>query len=168
MAQTTVDDRVQNTSRLDDDAMQPSSANPVTVPADHGKSSLHVHRPATFEAIAKASGGGNMSIAAKSFLALVIAPFIIACVYYLGVATPQFVAEARFAVRTLGGPDTGGLGSNLLATTPLQQEAYVVTSFIHCTFSMSPAIVAGMPAASNVRASASLRGEDPMISSPRP
>lgn len=77
-----------------------------------------------------------MSIAAGTFLALVIAPFIIACVYYLGMATPQFVAEARFAVRTLGGPDTGGLGSGPLATTPLQQEAYVVTSFIH-----SPAIL---------------------------
>lgn len=128
--------RALNPSRFDDGAMKPPSDNPITLRLDQGKSSLPVHPPATYEAVAKAPGGGKMSIAAGSFLILVFAPFLIACVYYLGMATPQFVAEARFAVRTLGGPDIGGLGSNLLATTPLQQEAYVVTSFIH-----SPAIL---------------------------
>jgi capsular polysaccharide transport system permease protein len=102
----------------------------------HGKSALQIHRPAAYEAKLKSSGGGNISLASGSFLALVIVPFVIACVYFLGIATPQFTAEARFAVRTLDGPDIGGLDEGPLATTPLQQDAYVVTSFIH-----SPAIL---------------------------
>ena len=136
MAQATVRDRDQGTSQLDVAEVDTQTGSSVVVPPGHGRSALQVHQPAAYEAMAKTSGGGNLSLAAWSFLALVIAPFIIACFYYLGMATPQFAAEARFAVRTLDGPDIGGLGSGPLATTPLQQDAYVVTSFIH-----SPAIL---------------------------
>jgi len=103
---------------------------------DHRKSALQVGQPPTYEAPAAASGGNGFVIGAASVLAFVILPFVIACAYYWGIATPQYIAEARFAVRTLGGPDVGGKGTHLLATVPLQQDAYVVDSFIH-----SPAIL---------------------------
>lgn len=90
----------------------------------------------------RSGGAGNWKHIAASFALCVIAPFVVACIYYGLVATPQYVSEARFAVRTLSGDDVGSASagepgrSRLLATTPLQQDAYVVTSFIH-----SPAIL---------------------------
>jgi capsular polysaccharide transport system permease protein len=130
VAQTT--ERVQDTTLLH----ASETTNPAAIRPGHGKSTLQLGQPVTYEAIAITSGGRNGTIAKGSFLAVVVAPFIAACIYYLGVATPQFIAEARFAVRMLGGPDVGGLNSGLLVTTPLPQDAYVVTSFIH-----SPAIL---------------------------
>lgn len=113
-------------------------AKAVVARSDYEKSSLTVHAPATYEATAQASGGGKGALVAGSILAGIVLPFLLACIYYLAVATPQYIAEARFAVRTLGGTDVGtGLGGGgLLGMTPLPQDAYVVTSFIH-----SPAIL---------------------------
>ena len=105
-------------------------------PPDHRKSALQVGQPPTYEAPAAVSGGNGFVIGTATVLAFVILPFVLACVYYWGIATPQYIAEARFAVRTLGGPDVGSKGTHLLATVPLQQDAYVVDSFIH-----SPAIL---------------------------
>jgi capsular polysaccharide transport system permease protein len=115
---------------------EPKPGGPAAVPSDRGKSALQVRQPPTYDAAATASGGGSRAIGVASFLVFVILPFLLACAYYFGMATPQFVAEARFAVRTLGEPDVGGTQSHLFATAPLQQDAYVVASFIH-----SPAIL---------------------------
>lgn len=122
MAQATVAERVRSISSLE-----------IAASPDPRKSALQLRQPALYDAATPAAAKSSL-IAAGSFLVFVIVPFLVACVYYLGMATPQFEAEARFAVRTLGGPDVGG--SSMLTTTPLQQDAYVVTSFIH-----SPAIL---------------------------
>lgn len=73
-----------------------------------------------------------------SFLLFVLVPFAVAVWYYGWVATDQYVAEARFVVRTIvtespevesGGDGATGLAA--LSAASLNQDAYVVTSFIH-------------------------------------
>lgn len=115
MVQAIAEDRLSRPSGLD-----------LALPQGRARRSLP---PSLHEAALPAkSRRGPVSVAKATFLACVVAPFLAACLYYLVMATPQFEAEARFAVRSYGGADAGG---PVLATPPLQQDAYVVTSFIH-------------------------------------
>ncbi|PST21166.1 capsule biosynthesis protein [Rhizobium sp. JAB6] len=81
--------------------------------------------------------GGKPPLRLIGFLLLVILPFLASSVYYAFVASDQYVAEARFAVRAVSGTgDTGDANDPGGATSALNmrsasQDAYVVTSFIH-------------------------------------
>ncbi|MFK0163910.1 capsule biosynthesis protein [Rhizobium sp. NPDC090279] len=83
--------------------------------------------------------GGKPPLRLIGFLLLVILPFLASSVYYAFIASDQYVAEARFAVRAVSGTgdtgdasDPGGAGSALNMRSA-SQDAYVVTSFIHST-----------------------------------
>ncbi|TXI01867.1 MAG: capsule biosynthesis protein [Rhizobium sp.] len=89
--------------------------------------------------------GGKPPLKLLSFLLLVILPFLASSVYYAFIASDQYVAEARFAVRAVSGAggddksddgDSGqntGSGVGALSMRSATQDAYVVTSFIHST-----------------------------------
>jgi len=86
--------------------------------------------------------GGKPPLRLLGFLLLVILPFLACSVYYAFIASDQYVAEARFAVRAVSGADgnsdgsdpSGGAGaSGVLNMRSASQDAYVVTSFIHST-----------------------------------
>jgi capsular polysaccharide transport system permease protein len=88
--------------------------------------------------------GGKPPIRLITFLLFVILPFLACSVYYIFIASDQYVAEARFAVRSLsstgsGDKDDGTSSDNSSGPTGLlnmrsaSQDAYVVTSFIHST-----------------------------------
>mgnify|MGYP002402353739 CR=1 FL=1 len=76
--------------------------------------------------------GGGPPIRRLSFLLLVLLPFIASTLYFGFLATDQYTAEARFAVRSLADDGTEeGIDSHLLSMRSASQDAYVVTSFIH-------------------------------------
>ncbi|MGV1757988.1 capsule biosynthesis protein [Rhizobium sp. A22-96] len=86
--------------------------------------------------------GGKPPLRLLGFLLLVILPFLASSLYYAFIASDQYVAEARFAVRAVSGASDSGDGDDSLraggATNALNmrsasQDAYVVTSFIHST-----------------------------------
>lgn len=81
--------------------------------------------------------GGKPPLRLIGFLLLVILPFLASSVYYAFIASNQYVAEARFAVRSVSGTEesTGESGgaTNALNMRSASQDAYVVTSFIHST-----------------------------------
>ncbi|MEF0939155.1 capsule biosynthesis protein [Rhizobium sp. BR 362] len=88
--------------------------------------------------------GGKPPLRLLSFLLIVILPFLASSIYYVFIASDQYVAEARFAVRALSGTSSddkgdgsggseGGGAAGLLNMRSASQDAYVVTSFIHST-----------------------------------
>ncbi|AYG65827.1 MULTISPECIES: capsule biosynthesis protein [unclassified Rhizobium] len=83
--------------------------------------------------------GGKPPLKLIGFVLLVILPFLASSVYYAFIASDQYVAEARFAVRAVSGSgDNGESGDTAGAAGALNmrsasQDAYVVTSFIHST-----------------------------------
>lgn len=90
----------------------------------------------------EARSGGKPPLRLIGFLLLVILPFVASSIYYAFIASDQYVAEARFAVRAVSGASDGGDGTDSTgaggATSALNmrsasQDAYVVTSFIHST-----------------------------------
>ncbi|AVA21098.1 MULTISPECIES: capsule biosynthesis protein [unclassified Rhizobium] len=99
--------------------------------------------PGTHDPVPQA--GGKPPLRLISFLLIVILPFLASLIYYVFIASDQYVAEARFAVRALsgtssddkgdgsGGSESGGGASGLLNMRSASQDAYVVTSFIHST-----------------------------------
>lgn len=69
-----------------------------------------------------------------SFLVMVILPFLSALAYFSVFASDQYIAEARFAVRSLA--DDGSAENTDMSLMNMQaasQDAYVITSFIHST-----------------------------------
>ncbi|MGH6822448.1 MAG: hypothetical protein ACREC4_02990 [Methylocella sp.] len=71
----------------------------------------------------------------RSFIVLVLAPFVTSCIYFGFVASDQFGSEMRFAVRgateLLPGSDAlaaGGLGT--LASLNSNQDVYIVADYI--------------------------------------
>ena len=83
--------------------------------------------------------GGKPPLRLIGFILLVILPFLASSVYYAFIASDQYVAEARFAVRAVSGTgdtsdasDPGG-ATSALNMRSASQDAYVVTSFIHST-----------------------------------
>ena len=90
----------------------------------------------------KTRSGGKPPLRLLGFLLLVILPFVASSIYYAFIASDQYVAEARFAVRAVSGTSdsgdssdsSGGAGAtNALNMRSASQDAYVVTSFIHST-----------------------------------
>jgi len=82
----------------------------------------------------KTMTGGRMPFALISFIGLVILPFIASAIYFAFIASDQYVAETRFAVRSLaksGKEDTEDAG--IMSMTSMPQDGYIVTSFIHST-----------------------------------
>ncbi|MBN8950879.1 MULTISPECIES: capsule biosynthesis protein [unclassified Rhizobium] len=82
------------------------------------------------------SSGGKPPLRLIGFLLLVILPFLASSVYYAFIASNQYVAEARFAVRAVSGAEdtsSSGDATSALNMRSASQDAYVVTSFIHST-----------------------------------
>ncbi len=85
--------------------------------------------------------GGKPPLRLIGFLLLVILPFAASSIYYAFIASDQYVAEARFAVRAVSGTTdssessdaAAGGGASALNMRSASQDAYVVTSFIHST-----------------------------------
>jgi len=84
--------------------------------------------------------GGKPPLRLLGFVLLVILPFVASSLYYAFIASDQYVAEARFAVRAVSGAsdngdssDSSGGGASALNMRSASQDAYVVTSFIHST-----------------------------------
>lgn len=99
--------------------------------------------PVPGTADAEPQAGGKPPIRLITFVLFVIVPFLACSVYYAFIASDQYVAEARFAVRALSGTNSGGDdtssdgnssgSSSMLNMRSATQDAYVVTSFIHST-----------------------------------
>ncbi|MBB6483410.1 capsule biosynthesis protein [Rhizobium lusitanum] len=91
----------------------------------------------------EARAGGKPPLRLIGFLLLVILPFAASSIYYAFIASDQYVAEARFAVRAVSGATdssensdaagSGGGAASALNMRSASQDAYVVTSFIHST-----------------------------------
>ena len=82
------------------------------------------------EAVAQA--GGDPPWMLLSFLLMVIVPFLAALVYFVFIASDQYTAEARFAVRSMA--DDGSedkLDAGIMNMQSATQDAFVVTSFIY-------------------------------------
>ncbi|NRQ18224.1 capsule biosynthesis protein [Ensifer sesbaniae] len=81
-----------------------------------------------------AKGGGRPPYAFISYLAFVIVPFLATSLYYAFIASDQYIAEARFAVRSIADEAVkDDVDSSVMSTRPVSQDAYIVTSFIHST-----------------------------------
>ena len=87
------------------------------------------------ELISRVKGGGVL----VSFLAVVIVPSFATVVYFALIASDQFTAQARFAVRQVE-PDSEGTTFDTASATPTGinfaftlagQNDYIVTSYIH-------------------------------------
>ncbi|MCY0096386.1 capsule biosynthesis protein [Hoeflea ulvae] len=79
-----------------------------------------------------AQAGGKPPRALISFFLMVIIPSLISIFYFTLLASDQFTAEARFAVRSLADDSTeASPGGNLFTMRAASQDSYVVTSFIH-------------------------------------
>lgn len=94
-----------------------------------------VIEPELKEGIEPTTGlGGKPPLVVLSFVAFVVLPFIASALYFVFIASDQYTAEARFAVRTIsreGAED--GVDSDTLSMSNVSQDAHIVTSFIHST-----------------------------------
>lgn len=78
--------------------------------------------------------GGKSPFAVVSYVAAVILPFLASVLYFAFIASDQYTAEARFAVRTIARESAqDDVDSDVLSMSNVSQDAYVVTSFIHST-----------------------------------
>lgn len=76
--------------------------------------------------------GGRPPFGLISYLVFVILPFLASLFYYVFIASDQYIAEARFAVRSVADEATkDNVDSSVMSMRPVSQDAYVVTSFIH-------------------------------------
>ncbi|WLR92392.1 capsule biosynthesis protein [Shinella zoogloeoides] len=67
-----------------------------------------------------------------SFLLMVIVPFVAALVYFAFIASDQYTAEARFAVRSMAEDGSEEkVDAGIMNMQSATQDAFVVTSFIH-------------------------------------
>lgn len=74
----------------------------------------------------------RMPFAFISFIAVVILPVAASIFYYAFMATDQYIAEARFAVRSLAeDQNKDSLDSDVVSMNAASQDGFVVTSFIH-------------------------------------
>ena len=67
-----------------------------------------------------------------SFLAVVVLPTVMAAVYFIGFATPQYVSEFKFGVRSANAlrNDATALFQGAAAASQIGLDSYVVTQFI--------------------------------------
>ncbi len=69
-----------------------------------------------------------------SYLGLVIVPFVASTIYFGFIASDQYIAEARFAVRSLSeNHEADSAGGSPLSMSTMSQDGFIVTSFIHST-----------------------------------
>lgn len=94
------------------------------------KSSIRYLGPLTPEAIK--AGGASVKRIPTSFLAMVVAPTIVAAIYLLGVASPQYVSEARFVVRSQAREQPSSLGAALqgVGLSAGAGDAFVVHEYL--------------------------------------
>jgi capsular polysaccharide transport system permease protein len=92
------------------------------------------HQPTTGDVAVDTKVGGKTPWRFLSFLVMVAIPFGASLLYFTLVASDQYTAEARFAVRSLAenGP-ADNADAEILKMGSATQDAYVVTSFIHST-----------------------------------
>lgn len=136
MVETTTDSRQSETT------WQPGAEHGGSVaPASHGAFADPImHRS---RSRAKDSFGGSTADSvspgrrppwgAISFILLVLIPSLLSFVYFVGIASDQYTAEARFTVRSLADASDGpmpGQGLGLLNMQAAPQDAFVVKSFI--------------------------------------
>lgn len=94
----------------------------------------HVEGAFSHDGRPTAKSGGRPPYAFLSYLAFVIVPFLATSLYYVFIASDQYIAEARFAVRSIADEAAkDGVDSDVMSTRPVSQDAYIVTSFIHST-----------------------------------
>lgn len=112
------------------------------MPSQRGRNDLEEieYTPVHDEQEPETRSGGKPPLRLLGFVLLVILPFLASSVYYAFIASDQYVAEARFAVRAVSGAvdssdnsDSSGGGASALNMRSASQDAYVVTSFIHST-----------------------------------
>jgi capsular polysaccharide transport system permease protein len=88
-------------------------------------------------------------LARLSILCILLSPIIFAVAYYGFIASPRFVSEARFVVKTASRPNIGGGLATLLQMTGIsraQDDTFAVQDFI-----LSQAALAAMPKSVDVR-----------------
>lgn len=94
--------------------------------------SLDVDVEATISGQAQPKTGSRMPIALVSFALVVILPFIASLLYFVFIASDQYIAEARFAVRSLAeNQSKDSVDSSVLSMNPMSQDGFIVTNFIH-------------------------------------
>ncbi len=78
------------------------------------------------------SGGGWRDRLPWGTLLVIVLPTLIAAIYFLFIASPRYVSEAQFVVRTAGQTNTGTLGMALqgIGVSPAQSDAFAVHEFI--------------------------------------
>lgn len=105
------------------------------VPAARGdtKSETIVYEPHPETGNAEPRSGGKPPWRMISFVLIVILPFLASVVYFAYMASDEYTAEARFAVRSIADNGTDNVDSGVLNMQSASQDAYVVTSFIHST-----------------------------------
>ncbi|WP_376742681.1 capsule biosynthesis protein [Ensifer canadensis] len=78
--------------------------------------------------------GRKIPFSVVSFIGFVIIPFLASIAYFAFIASDQYIAEARFAVRSLAEDHTkDSVDTNMPSMSTMTQDGYVVTSFIHST-----------------------------------
>lgn len=92
--------------------------------------SLDVERRQVDQAGSKTSS--RTPFAFISFIAVVILPFVASVFYFAFIASDQYIAEARFAVRSLAEDrNKDSVDSGVLSMNAVSQDGFIVTSFIH-------------------------------------
>ncbi|MHB8530312.1 MAG: chain-length determining protein [Caulobacteraceae bacterium] len=99
------------------------------------------------------------------FLAVVVAPILAGAVYYLLIASPMYVSEARFIVRAPTQPQTVGLGCILqgVGIGQTEDQAFAVHEYI-----MSRDAIQDLQQRHNLRAVLARPGADFLERFPRP
>ena len=101
------------------------------------------------------------------FLLVVVLPTALAAFYYLVIASPLYVSEARFVVRARGAPQPAALGSLLssvgVAVGSAQTDAFEVQAYM-----VSRDAVAELARTRDLRAVVSRPGSDFLMRFPRP
>lgn len=84
------------------------------------------------ESGSETKAGGKPPWLLITFLLMVLLPAFVCFVYFIAIASDQYTAEARFAVRSLSDSGLGEkVDTGLMNMQAAPQDAYVVTSFIH-------------------------------------
>ncbi|MFC0632440.1 chain-length determining protein [Brevundimonas balnearis] len=107
---------------------------------------------------------GGLGGARLAFVLVVVVPTLITAFYYLVVAAPRYVSEARFVVRAAEQPQTNGLGIALqgVGLTQSPTDAFALHEYI-----TSRDAVADLERQMDLRAMLSRPGVDPLSRHPR-
>lgn len=100
----------------------------------------------------------------KAFLAIVVAPTLLATIYFAGVASPRYVSEAKFVVRSQSQQAPSSLGFALqgVGLSTSQTDAFSVHQYIE-----SRQAIADLQKVMPLRKMLAPRGADPFFRFPR-